>query len=338
MRKPISVNIHDSHLGIWQDDARDETLRSEVYAELIRQMRGRGWSIRRDPRVHAHHRCLSPNNRLGARGTLRCEIELAGRTVKVEFWSVTAKQDNRNGRRYDFDKMKRMAKLDRLRVELELRRIIAWLETIAPIKVERRDEQHLSPMERIEKGYAESWHKDKDLGRPVCQSDYNRKSKDGSMLEQGQTVWFSDRKGRIIRGTAYYHINNMWWVIAGGQLHNEGSHALFAAMPVDLRTKRNERGRRNRLEAELRTAVQRMDFQRAQVLKTIIFGAEQTYMIWARDNKAYYRSQYAGYSTDTAGAGRYTRAEAEAECRRVPHELEMVCPDGTHVRFDRSAA
>ncbi len=338
MRKPLSINIHDSHLGIWQDDAHDETLRSEVYAELIRQMRGRGWSIRRDPRAHQHYRCLSPNQRLGARGTLRCEIELAGRTVKVEFWSITAKQDNRNGRRYDFDKLKRMAKLDQLRVELEFRRMIAWLETIAPLKIERRDDQDLPAMKRIEKSYAESWHKDKDLGRPACTADYNRKSKDGALLEHGQTVWLPDRKGRIVRGTAYYNINNMWWVISGGRLQNEGSHALFAAKPDDLRAKRNERSRRNRLEEELQIAVRRMDFQRAQILKTIIFGAEQTFLIWSRGHKAYYCSQYAGYSADTSRAGKYTRAEAEAECRSAPDELEMVCSDGSHVSFDRSAA
>lgn len=338
MRQPISVNIHDSQLGIWQDDARDETLRSEVYAELIRRMRGRGWSIRRNPEVHHRHRCISSNYRLGARGTLRCEIELAGRTVKVEFWSSTAKQENRNGRRYDFDKMKRMAKLDRLRVELEFRRITAWLETIAPVKVERRDERDLPAMKRIEKSYAESWHKDKGLGRPVCKYDNYRKSADGLLLEHGQTVWFPDYDDRIFRGTAFYNINNMWWIVAGGRLYNKACFEIFAAVPADLRKKRNERRRRNRLEAELQIAVQRMDYLRAQVLKTIIFGSDQTYMIWARDNQAYYRSQYAGYSTDTAGAGRYTRAEAEAECRRVPHELEMVCPDGTHVSFDRSAA
>lgn len=338
MRKPLSINIHDSHLGIWQDDARDETLRSEVYAELIRQMRGRGWSIHRDPRVHQHYRCLSPNNRLGARGTLRCEIELAGRTVKVEFWSTTAKQENRNGRRYDFRKLKRMAKLDRLRVELEFRRIIAWLQTVAPIKVERRDDHDLPPMKRIEKDYAESWHKDKELGRPVPSGDYNRKSKDGSLLEQGQPVWFADRKGRIVRGTAYYNINNMWWVIAGGKLHNEACFYLLTKAPADLRAKRNERARRNRLESELSVAVQRMNFRRAEILKTIIFGTEQTYMIWARDNQAYYCSQYAGYTTDRINAGKYTRAEAEAECRRCPEELEMVCPDGSHVSFDRKAA
>ncbi len=338
MRKPLSVNIHDSHLGIWQDDARDESLRSEVYGELIRRMRTRGWSIRRDPRIHQNFRCLSSGRRLGARGTLRCEIEIAGRTVKVEFWSTTAEPKNPNGRRYDFNKLQRMKKLDRLRVELEFRRIIAWLETIAPVKIERRDEQDLTPSQRIAKSYASSWHKNKDLGRPVCDSDYNRKSKDGALLEHGQTVWLPDRKGRLIRGVAYYNINNMWWVIAGGQLHNEGSHSLFAMRPMNIRTKLNDRARRSRLEEELRLAVQRMDFQRAHVLKTIIFGTEQTYMIWARDHQAYYRSQYAGYSSDTAGAGRYTRAEAEAECRRAPDQLEMICPDGTRIAFDRSAA
>lgn len=338
MRQPISISIHDSHIGIWQDDARDETFRSEVYAELIRRMRGRGWSIRRNPEIHQRHRCISADYRDGARGTLRCAIEIHGRNVKVEFWSAASKQSNQNGRRYDFDKMKRMPKLDRLRVELEFRRIIAWLETIAPVKVERRDEQDMPAMARIEKGYAKSWHKDKDLGRPVCNYDSNRKSADGLMLEHGQTVWMPDYHGRILRGTTFYNINNMWWVIAGGRLFNKACFEIFSAMPADLRRKRNDRARRRRLEEELQVAVRRMNYLRAQILKTIIFGTEQTYMIWARDNHAYYRAQYAGYSSDTAGAGRYTRAEAEAECKRVPHELEMVCPDGSHVRFDRSAA
>lgn len=193
-------------------------------------------------------------------------------------------------------------------------------------------------MERIEKGYAESWHSDKELGRPVCNSDYNRKSADDQLLEHGQIVWMPDNKGRMLRGITYYHINNMWWVIAGGMLFNKGCSEIFAAAPSDLRKKRNDRASRKRRETELQIAVQRMDYRRAQTLKTILFGGEPTYMIWARDHRAYYRSQYAGYCSDTAGAGRYTRAEAEAECRRVPHELEMVCPDGKHVSFDRVAA
>lgn len=338
MRQPLSIIIHDSHIGIWQDDPWDDTFRSEVYGALIRQMRDRGWSVGRNDQTHQRYRCLSANQRVAARGALLCGIEISGRVVKVDFWSVTAEQVNSNGRRYDFDKMKRMSKLDRLRVELEFRRIVTWLETLAPVEVKRRDDEQLSPMKRIEKGYAESWHSDKELGRPVCTYDYNRKSADGQLLEHGQTVWVPDSKGRMLRGVAYYNINSMWWVIAGGMMFNESCSRIFAAAPGDLRKKRNERASRNRLEKELQIAVQRMDYRRAEILKTIIFGGEQTYMIWARDHGAYYRSQYAGYSSDTATAGRYTRAEAEAECRRVPHELEMVCPDGKRVRFDRAAA
>lgn len=338
MRPPIKINIADAHIGIWQDNPNDPSFRSEIYGVLIHDMRARGWAIRHDPETHKRFNCISHSKRLGARGTLRCAIQVSGRVVEVDFWSITAPQVNRNGRRYDFDKMRRMSHIDQLRVELEYRRITTWLGTVAKVEVSRRYERDLPPMQLIEKRYAESWHSDKALGRPVCNYDSNRKSKDGALLEHGQTVWLADRKGRIIRGTAYYNINNMWWVVAGGKLFNEGSHALFSTQPADLRTKQNERARRSRLESELAIAVERMDFQRAHTLKQILFGSEQTFMIWARDHQAYYRSNYAGYTTDRIHAGKYTRAEAEVECRRAVHDLEMVCPDGTHVSFDRRAA
>ena len=337
MRKPISVNIHDASFGIWQDDASDKTLRSEVYAEIIRQMRSRGWSIRADRDTKRNFKILSPDQREGAKGTLRCAIEIAGRAVEVEFWSETAPQINRSGRYYDFDKMRRMSRQDARRVELEFRRLISWLETIAPINVKRSTKVGQPPLERIKQSYAEHCHTDKTMGRPVCKSDQNRASADGKLLEHGQTVWFADYGGRILRGAAYYNINMMWWVVAGSDLFNKSSRELIASPPTDLRTKRNERQRRNRLERELQIAVQRMDFRRAETLKTILFGAEQAYLIWARGKGAYYCSQYAGYTTDTIRAGRYTRAEAEAECRRVPRELEMVCPDGARVSFDCKA-
>lgn len=338
MRAPLDVRVHDSSISIWQDDARDSSFRSDVYAPLIRALRGRGWSIGSDPQVRRFYRSLNPDRRIGSRGTLRCGIEISGRVVKVEFWSTAARQDNRAGRRYDFDKLDRMPYLDRLRVALEFKRITRWLEVLAPVKMSLSSERHLTPLQRIEKGYAEGWHTDKTLGRPrYTNGNSSRMSGDGALLEHGQTVWLPDRKGRIIRGTAYYNLNSMWWVIAGGRLFNESCGSIYVSPPADLRTKQNERSRRSRLEGELSAAVQRMHFQRAEVLKRILFGADETFLIWARDKGAYYRSQYAGYTADRISAGKYTRAEAEAECRRVPHELEMVCPDGKYVSF-RSAA
>lgn len=333
MRAPVEIRIHDASIGIWQDDARDETFRADVYAPLIRKLRARGWSIKADPGIQRRYRSLSPDRRLGTRGTLCCKIEINGRAVQVEFWSTSAPQVNRNGRRYDFDKMARMAYLDRLRVELEFRRISLWLETLAPVKLSRSMDYSLSPIQRIELHYAESWHKVAALGRTHWGYDYNRKAKGGALLDQAQTVWLSDCKGRIIRGTAYYNLNSMWWVIAGGRLLNESCGCLYTKPPTDVRTRQNGRLRRKRLEDELSTAVSLMNFQRAELVKRILFGSSETFLIWARDHSAYYRAQYSGYTSDRISAGKYTRAEAEAECRRVPHELEMVCPDGSHVSF-----
>ncbi|WP_257164635.1 hypothetical protein [Bradyrhizobium sp. SRS-191] len=338
MRPALSVHIHDAHLGIWQDNANDPTLRTAIYAPLIRAMTKRGWSIKADPQVLQHYRSISRDHRLGTSGTLHCAIRIAGRVVEIEFWSETAPQINCNGRRYDSDKLRRMAYLDRLRVELEFRRVAAWLGTLAPVIVSRTAGPDEPALQRIARGYAESWHTDKALGRPRCDYDSNRRSADGALLEHGQTVWIADRRGRIVRGTAYYHINSMWWVVAGGELFNQSCGSLHTSQPADLRAKLNTRARRKRLEGELALAVQRMAFRRAELLKAILFGAEPIWMIWARDKHAWYRAQYQGYTDDRISAGKYTKAEAEAECRRVPHELEMVGPDGVHVRFDPKPA
>jgi hypothetical protein len=120
-------------------------------------------------------------------------------------------------------------------------------------------------------------------------------------------------------------------------LLNKSSGEIFCKQPQDLRIKRNDRARRNRLEAELALAVRQMDFRRAQVLKDVIYGDQPTYMIWHREHSAYYRSGFAGYTTDTIVAGRYTFDEAMGEVRRVPHLLEAVSPTGERLRAKAAA-
>lgn len=337
MARKVELNIFDTHFGIWQDDANDPSLFSEIYGGILREMRRRGWTVRADPVVARNYRSISKNHRLASRGDLRASIEIAGRTVKLEFWATTWPIDNRNGPRYDFNKYRRMRHLDQLRVDLEFRRITAWLRERAEITKVKRDPRQEAPMAFIERNYRESWHSDKSLGRPVCTTPSYAKSADGGVIEHGATIWAKDRKGRIIRGVAYYHINNMWFVMAGGRVGNEACFHIWTAQPDDLRRKRNDRERRVRLEAALATAVRAMDYDRAKVLKNILFGDQPAFLIWARDHSAYYRSNYSGYTADVIAAGRYTRDEAETECRRSS-DLEMVDPEGRHHRFDRVAA
>lgn len=335
MRK-LDINLHDTHIGIWQDDANDPTFRAEIFGPLIRAMRDRGWTIGADPTVR--YASLRPNYRLGKRGDLRAELRCSGRVVEIKLWSEAARQDNRNGRRYDFDKRERAPYLDRLRFDLETRRILAWLGQRAALTVKSPPRAGkiapgaMTAMEFIAQDYRESWHADKALGRPVAKYDYNRTSRDGEQIEHGQKIWFTDRKGRICCGTAYYNINNMWWIVSGEwSLSNKSTGEIYTRQPADLRTKLNTRARRGRLEAELAVAIRAMNFRRAETLRQVLFGRELTYGIWAKDHDAFYRPNYSGYTTDTLSAGRYTWDEAADAVRRCPEDLRLVLPSGEHL-------
>lgn len=339
----VDVNLHDTQLGIWQDDARDPSFRAEVYGGLIRHLRSRGWTIGRDPHIKRNYPILSSDHRLGRRGTLRVSIQVSGRVVQMKVWAETWSSDKPDGHRYDFGKRQRLDYLDRLRLEIEERRIISWLSTIATIRSVRRPGLDVRPgalsaMALIEQRWSESFHADKALGRPICRHSSDAASADRGTVTHGATVWFADRKGRIRRGTAYYNINSMWWVVSGPwSLDNLSSSAIFVRPPDALRRKRNDRDRRGRLEAELSLAIRRMQFRRAETLKQLLFGDEAACLIWSRKNGAYYGPQCRGYTSDASQAGRYTRAEAEAEVRRVPHLLELVTPDGERLRSEAAA-
>ncbi len=337
MRAAIELRMHDTHIGIWQANPHDPSFRDEVYGGLIRLMRRRGWTIGADPHVHRHYRALSPSHRLGRKGDLRCSIEVGGLQIKVEVWAETWPLANPNGHRYDFCKLQRMTYLDRLRFIVERRHIIAWLRSIAPVTGSEPPQGALAPMDAIACHYRNSWHTDKATGIPVCTDDRNRTSRDGALLEHGQSVWLRDRSGRLLRGRAFYNINSMWWVVAGGVLTNLPCFDLRTSQPENLREKLNGKLRRERLEAEHRKAVANHRYRRAEILHRLICEGAAVWRIWSRKNDAWYRTGCAGYTSDRSAAGLYTRAEAEREVRRVPHILEAHGPNGELIRLQEAA-
>ncbi len=336
--RAISVRLHDTSIGIWQDDAQDPTFRSEIFGPLIRMLRTRGWMVGSDPDIVKHYNCLRHDHRLMRKGALRGTLQITGRCIEIKLWAETWQNENRNGHRYDFNKRQRLDYLDRQRLVLLERRIIAWLERRAAVTVSRSEQPRLA-MDRIAKGYAESGHTDKALGRPRCDYDHNRRSADGHLIEHGQTVWAPDEKGRIVRGRAFYNLNCMWWVVlAKDRLTNKACHEIYAEQPEDLRRKRNDRQRRERLEAGIAAAVMASDFRRAETLTRIAFGEKPVWRIFSRKNDCFYAPQYSGYTTDANRAGRYTREEAMREVRRVPHILHAIGPDGRREDFGAGGA
>ncbi|WP_206669158.1 hypothetical protein [Brucella sp. 09RB8918] len=87
----------------------------------------------------------------------------------------------------------------------------------------------------------------------------------------------------------------------------------------------------------MRKAIANRNYRRAETIDRILFDGQPTYLIWSRKNNLYYRTNYSGYSSSKSGAGKYTRAEAEAEVRRVPHLLEAHGDNGEIIKFGEAA-
>ncbi|AWN55031.1 hypothetical protein [Methylobacterium sp. 17Sr1-1] len=326
MPRDLTLRLHDTQAGIWQENANDPTFRKEVFLGLLKHLGRSGWAVSLDDEVRKRHRSLSPNYRRARKGNLFASVRTCGRVVEVEIWAETWTKENQNGHRYDFDKINRLDYLDRLRVDLTFQRLARWLSGLATVKVEDRTRgpglTAPTALERIAQHYAESWHTDKALGRPVCTSPYNCRSADGGTITHGAAVWFVDDKGRIGHGVAYYNINNMWWIAVGRHmLRNNSSFEIYVSAPSCLRVKRNDRERRKRLEGEMSFAIRVHKFRRAETIRKILFGDQPLFRIRSSKNDAFYGSNYSGYTSDTGRAGLYTRAEAEDEVRRVPHLL-----------------
>ncbi|WP_147080019.1 hypothetical protein [Methylobacterium haplocladii] len=341
MHRKLDINLYDTHIGIWQDDANDPSFQKEIFGPLIRLLHDHGWVVRADGLTR--YRSLRPNYRLGWRGDLRVAIQISGRCIELVFWSGLAEPSNPNGLRYDFDKRKRAPYLDRVRIDLETRRILTWLRQRAALTIS--PPRHvpcgigfgeMSADTYIDRSIRSSGHYVPELGRARFYNEPREQtSGDRRQLSHDSTVWFRDRKGRVLRGRAFYSLGQNWLVAAGrwGVYHVQ-HWDLFVAPPADLRGKSNARARRSRLEGELTRALRRDDYRRAEVLKQILFGNAPIYRIWSRKNDCYYAPNSSGYTSDALGAGRYMRDEAESEVRRVPHILSLVTPDGRHLRAE----
>lgn len=269
-----TLRRHDSTLSVWNENV-DEHIET-VYQAVKRYLKRRGWPMVPDPATKERYPCLSKHHYYGRKGNLELKVSLSGRHLEVVCFQNVANVENRNGNYYDFDKMKRMPYLLRKQTEMTL----GNLEQMLTDKFNYPAATHTFPfpgingstaLEFVQNHIATSGHFKPALGRADWHGDYNRKSADGQLLEHGAPVYYLDRKGRWVFGTAYYNLNNMWWVVTGKYgWSNEGSHSLFVAKPEDLRTKSNSGVAFRRINALIAKAAADRDFMRAHVLQTVL--------------------------------------------------------------------
>jgi len=314
------IRFHDSSINIWEENVDEKSFKAEVFDPIIRLLRKNGWQVKRDEDVYKNYRCLSKHRRYCRKGDLEAKLALCGRHIEFETYQNIVNVKNSNGGEYDFDKMDRMPYLFRKMTILIHKKIRDFLVKGNNYEVKPEEKSHgpgynqITGLEWIQQNYRDSWPFKGDLTTYQI-SDYNRKSKDGKLLDHKQPVYFHGYDGKIRSGTTYYNINNMWWILCGKYtVRNICSSDIYVDPPNNIREYRCEHNRRKKLESLLAEAIKSMSFIRAELLKNLIFDNEPVYQIWSNKDDLWYRSQCAGYTRDSADAGKYTAAEVKRYC------------------------
>ncbi|MCP3018002.1 UvrB/UvrC motif-containing protein [Cupriavidus basilensis] len=348
-----SGNVHfgDASLAIWEEGvsaarnaggykaekAWERDFKRDVFARIVQQLNRLGWGCAVqpiDPRDVKQYggkvaRWAVERRRTCRKGELQGELSVSGRSIKFEMWQDAQNVENPNGGKYDFDKERRMTYLQRLEMNRTRNCIRDYLCNVftgyefQPEKEPKRGPGGVTSLEWIDNHYKQSWHYDSALGRPGGDDHCgNNRSADSGSVTHGARVWFADYHGRILTGTAYYNINNMWWVVTGKyDLNNKASFELYTRQPENLRIKRNADCRRKRLERELQKAVDAMNFERAGVLRDVLFpGAPALFVVWHEEHRLFHSPGFCGYTADKSKAGKFMADEVKG-WDRAPNKV-----------------
>jgi hypothetical protein len=335
-----TVNFGDASISIWEEGisaARaaggcpaekewERLFKRQVFARILQTMNRLGWTCTMpavDPHNVKHYggtvaRWAAERRRFCTKGDLKADLEISGRTISLKmFQSVNAPDRPDHDGRYQSDLEGHMPYVMRLEMERTRRRIRDYLCNVFAGYLfkqpsAKRGPTGLTALEYIQADVRACWHYGKEIDRRSGEDSCgNNRSADGSIVKHGARVWFADYKGRICTGTAFYNINNMWWVITGRyDARNVASFEIYARRPDYLRVKRNAARRRKRLEAELANAVKTMKFERAAQLRDILFrGDQQLFNVWHDEHQLYHRAGFCGYTADQSQAGKFTADE-----------------------------
>lgn len=265
-----------------EQDAWTAQFKKEVFARIVQTLNRLGWTCELPPfnqsdkdRYPSIYEASRRRTRLCRKGDLQGELDLQGSCITFQMWQdVVAK--NRHGGRYDFGKEARMPYLLGLEMERTRRRIRDYLCNViegyvfTPDKRLQAGPGMHTALEAILEERKHSGHFRPELGR-ASYTNEAQASGDGLVIEDGAQVYAVTYKGRLIRGTALYCLNGNWTIVSGryGITRNVWHKQVFVERPGDVRLKRNSHLREQALESELRKAVARMDFRRAEVLRDL---------------------------------------------------------------------
>lgn len=311
----------------------------EVFARILQTLNRLGWACSM-PEISEHDvkhyggkvaRWSAESKRLCQKGELYADLDVSGRCIGLNFFqSVNAPDRPDHGGRYQSDKEKHMPYVMRLEMERARRRIREYLLNVFTGYGFKPSDPKIgvngaTALEYAKHSQRSSGHYVERLGRASFNSPDNGFTRDGIAIEDGAKVYAITSDGRVVHGAAYYSLNGRWMVVTGTHGIEWADHReLYAACPGDPRVKRNAWQRRKRLEGELAKAIKAMKFERAAVLRDILFpGKPALFAIWNSQHNVYHRAGKCGYTSDLSEAGKFTADEVRG-WNVAPNEVRQL--------------
>lgn len=348
-----TVNFGDASISVWEDSissaraaggyaaekAWERQFKREVFARIVQTLNRLGWTCTM-PEIKEHSvkhyggdvaRWAAESKRVCAKGDLKGELDLSGRCIKFEMWQgVNTPTRPDHGGRYESHKEACMPYLLRLEMERTRRRIREYLCNVFTGYTFESPKPKLgvngvTALEYAARDRRECSHYVPALDRARISNAGQDKSADGCQLENGTRVYALDFYGRVVAGTAFYSLNGNWQIVTGRyDLIHAWHNRIWVQSPGNVRVKRNADQRRKRLERELARAVKEMKFERAAVLRDILFPGDQPlFNVWHDGHQLYHCTNFCGYTSDQSQAGKFTADEVRG-WDRTPNKVVPI--------------
>lgn len=228
------------------------------WLKVCKHFKSRGFLFKTQ-KYHEDNNWGKPYNKVGFKSNGVCVLlELGGKWITIEVDNISNLWDSENNfwEGYD-DRSVKLNYLDSKRIELEISKFLKPYP-------EKEIVKEFKGAEFIINNKKESWHshhKEKldELGLEGVKfqmsdydlKSYNSKDKNKKQIECGEEKYFYNGKS-LQKGLVYHNINNMWWILCGGEVRNKASFELFDYAGQPKRKPLTEEQKINRLEQELR--------------------------------------------------------------------------------------
>lgn len=200
-------------------------------------LRHRGFTIQTDQRIAKQYPSLADTHWEGSKGELLFKAQIYPAGFSIEFYQEVNTK-NPNGGFYDFEKFEMMPYLIRCEFLLARKYICKLIESEG--YENDANPEFKNALENVMYRIKSCCHYKEGKELPDYEiPSYNAKDRDGKQLRNGQVKYFYDYKGRLMRGTVYHNINNMWWVVLNKfQFSNIGAYQFFDIVPGNFPERR----------------------------------------------------------------------------------------------------